>query len=538
MSYQALYRKFRPATFEDVKGQDAIITTLQNQLKAGRVGHAYLFCGTRGTGKTTIAKILARAVNCENPQDGNPCGVCRMCQAIGAGVSMNVIEMDAASNNGVDDVRRIVEEVSYSPAEGRYKVYIIDEVHMLSNSAFNALLKTLEEPPAYVIFILATTEANRIPITVLSRCQRYDFKRISIDTITDRLRELMEKEGVSVEEKALRYVARMADGSMRDGLSLLDQCIAFHYGETLTYDMALDVLGSVDSEVFGRLFRACVSEDVTAALLVIHEIVMQGRELVQFVADLIWYLRSLLLLQVSDNIEDVVDVSSDNLAMMKEEAKLAEGDVLMRYIRIFSELQGQLRYATAKRVLIEMALIKICRPQMEAQQDALLSRIRDMEEKLENGTFALAGETKAYAAGQENPHPTPQTTRQKQEKEKALAKALPEDIRMVAGRWGELCQMADMPMRLHLQHARLSVENDTLLLILPDDTSGDYFTDEDQPQRMQQLQDMISRRIGKEVTIQTRVVKRSENEEHIYPDLLRVVNLPIEEDTDESGPLD
>ena len=223
MSYTALYRKFRPDTFADVKGQDHIVTTLQNQLRANRIGHAYLFTGTRGTGKTTVAKIFARTVNCENPGSDGPCGECRICRAIAAGASMNVIEIDAASNNGVDNVREIVEEVSYSPAEGKYKVYIIDEVHMLSTGAFNALLKTLEEPPSYVIFILATTEVHRLPITILSRCQRYDFKRISIDTIAGRLREVVGEESVQVEEKALRYIEKVADGSMRDALSLLDQ---------------------------------------------------------------------------------------------------------------------------------------------------------------------------------------------------------------------------------------------------------------------------------------------------------------------------
>ena len=195
MSYTALYRKFRPTVFEDVKGQEHIVTTLKNQIRSGRTSHAYLFCGTRGTGKTTIAKIFAKAVNCEHPVDGSPCGECAICRSIAAGTSMNVIEIDAASNNGVDSIRQIVEEVNYSPAEGKYKVYIIDEVHMLSIGAFNALLKTLEEPPAYVIFILATTEVHKIPITILSRCQRYDFRRISIDTIADRLKELTQKEG-------------------------------------------------------------------------------------------------------------------------------------------------------------------------------------------------------------------------------------------------------------------------------------------------------------------------------------------------------
>ena len=247
MSYMALYRKFRPGTFEDVKGQDHISRTLQNQIKANRIGHAYLFCGTRGTGKTSVAKIFAKAVNCEHPVDGSPCGECEMCRAISEGRSMNVIEIDAASNNGVDNIREIREEVAYRPTEGKYKVYIIDEVHMLSIGAFNALLKTLEEPPEYVIFILATTEAHKIPITILSRCQRYDFKRISIDTISERLMDLMEKEQVEVEERAIRYIAKAADGSMRDALSLLDQCIAFYLGQKLTYDHVLEVLGAVDT---------------------------------------------------------------------------------------------------------------------------------------------------------------------------------------------------------------------------------------------------------------------------------------------------
>lgn len=228
MSYTALYRKFRPTVFEDVRGQEHIVTTLKNQVITGRVGHAYLFIGTRGTGKTTVAKIMAKTVNCQNPKEGNPCGECPSCQAIATGNSMNVIEIDAASNNGVDSIREIIEEVTYPPVDAKYKVYIIDEVHMLSGGAFNALLKTLEEPPAYVIFILATTEVHKIPVTILSRCQRYDFRRISIDTIAERMRELVKIEEIPVEERALKYVAKAADGSMRDALSLLDQCIAFH----------------------------------------------------------------------------------------------------------------------------------------------------------------------------------------------------------------------------------------------------------------------------------------------------------------------
>ena len=286
MSYTALYRKFRPSEFEDVKGQDAIVTTLKNQIQTDRIGHAYLFCGTRGTGKTTVAKIFAKAVNCQHPVEGSPCGQCDMCRSIAAGTSMNVIEIDAASNNGVDNIREIREEVAYRPTEGRYKVYIIDEVHMLSIGAFNALLKTLEEPPEYVIFILATTEAHKIPVTILSRCQRYDFKRISIETISGRLRELIEKENLDVEDKAVRYIARMADGSMRDALSLLDQCTAFYIGQRLTYDNVLEVLGAVDADVFSRLLRELLERDVKKVIETVDELVMQGRELSQMAGTL------------------------------------------------------------------------------------------------------------------------------------------------------------------------------------------------------------------------------------------------------------
>lgn len=383
MSYTALYRKFRPDNFDDVKGQDHIVTTLTNQIRAERIGHAYLFCGTRGTGKTTVAKILAKAVNCQNPVNGSPCNQCEMCRAIQAGTSMNVIEIDAASNNGVDNIREIREEVTYRPTEGKYKVYIIDEVHMLSTGAFNALLKTLEEPPSYVIFILATTEAHKIPVTILSRCQRYDFHRISIDTIAARLTQLLEAEGVEAEEKAVRYVAKAGDGSMRDALSLLDQCIAFYLGQTLTYDKVLEVLGAVDTEVFSQMLRRVLAGDVTGSIHILEELITGGRELSQFVGDFTWYMRNLLLVKTSENPEDAIDVSSENLKLLKEESGMTDVDTLMRYIRIFSELSGQIRFATQKRVLVEIALIKLCRPAMETNLDSVLDRIRVLERRVE-----------------------------------------------------------------------------------------------------------------------------------------------------------
>jgi len=386
----ALYRKWRPDEFEEVKGQEHVVTTLKNQITHDRIGHAYLFCGTRGTGKTTVAKLFAKAVNCEHPlEDGSPCNECPTCKAIRAGSSLNVIEIDAASNNGVDNIRDIRDEVQYSPTEGKYKVYIIDEVHMLSIGAFNALLKTLEEPPSYVIFILATTEAHKIPITILSRCQRYDFRRISLETIYERLAELLKREEIEAEEKAIRYVAKAADGSMRDALSLLDQCIAFYLGQTLTYEKVLEVLGAVNVDVFNRLMECIAANETMEALKVIDEIIWQGRELSQFVVDFTWYMRNLLLLKSSDHVNDQLDISAENLQSMKQVAGKVNGDQLMRYIRIFSEMSNQIRYATQKRVTLELAVIKLTTPQMEDNMDSILDRIRVLEDKVERGAYAL-----------------------------------------------------------------------------------------------------------------------------------------------------
>ena len=520
MSYTALYRKFRPDTFADVKGQDHIVTTLKNQLRAKRIGHAYLFTGTRGTGKTTVAKIFAKTVNCENPTEDGPCGECRICKAIAAGASMNVIEIDAASNNGVDNIREIVDEVSYSPAEGNYKVYIIDEVHMLSTGAFNALLKTLEEPPSYVIFILATTEVHKIPITILSRCQRYDFKRISIDTITGRMQELIDAEQVQVEEKALRYIAKLADGSMRDALSLLDQCIAFHLGNELTYDKVLDVLGAVDAEVFSRLLRQVLDRNVLGCITLLEEIVMQGRELTQFVTDFTWYLRNLMLVQASDNLEDVIDMSAENLMHLKEEARMIEMDRIVRYIRIFSELAGQIKYASQKRILVEIALIKLCKPDMEVEQDALLDRIRQVEEKVENGIVTVVSENAGGVTSNQA-----QAVKHKIE----YPKAIPEDVKEVVSKWPAIVGNAENPMKMYLKAARLSLGGDNrLMVVLEDGIASDYFNHN--AENKAQLEQLLADFTGKQIEVQIQTVGSQREFEDNYVDLSQVIHMEIEEE--------
>ncbi|MCM1050150.1 MAG: DNA polymerase III subunit gamma/tau [Clostridiales bacterium] len=524
MSYTALYRKFRPDCFEDVKGQEHIVTTLRNQIKAERVGHAYLFCGTRGTGKTSVAKIFAKAVNCENPVDGSPCGECRTCKAIAAGASMNVIEIDAASNNGVDNIREIVDEVSYSPAEGKYKVYIIDEVHMLSIGAFNALLKTLEEPPSYVIFILATTEVHKIPITILSRCQRYDFKRISIDTITNRLHELMEVEQIEVEDKALRYISKTADGSFRDALSLLDQCIAFHFGKNLTYDKVLDILGAVDTEVFSRLFGHVLAKDVPGCIALLEEIVMQGRELTQFVTDFTWYMRNLLLVNTSDAavVEDIIDVSSDNLARLKEEAKEVDSDTIMRYIRIFSELSGQIKYASQKRIMIEIALIKLCRPSMETDNASLLERVRSMEDKMEKGIAVMPAAN--VSASQDSVSGKAGILNRPE-----LPKAIPEDVKMIVNKWQAVVGETSMPMKQYLKSAHLSLGGDNkLMIVVEDGVASDYFLKQEGHKEL--LEKTISDIAGKEIEVNIQAIRSEQNFEQDYVDLSRLINMEIIEE--------
>ncbi len=519
MSYTALYRKFRPDTFLDVKGQDHIVTTLKNQIKANRIGHAYLFTGTRGTGKTTVAKIFAKTVNCENPTEEGPCGECQICRAIAAGASMNVIEIDAASNNGVDNIREIVDEVSYSPAQGKYKVYIIDEVHMLSIGAFNALLKTLEEPPSYVIFILATTEVHKLPITILSRCQRYDFKRISIDTITSRMQELVSAEKVQVEERALKYIAKTADGSMRDALSLLDQCIAFHLGAELTYDKVLDVLGAVDTEVFSRLLRYVLDKDVLGCVSLLEEIIMQGRELTQFVTDFTWYLRNLMLVQSSDNLEDVIDMSTDNLSRLKEEAQMVSMNQILRYIRIFSELSGQIRYAAQKRILVEIALIKLCKPSMETSSDALLERIREVEDKLENGVV--------IAASEDGVQQTPAVQAEKPKIQ--MPKAIPEDIKAIVGSWQTIVGSTEYPMKAYLKNARLSLGGDNRLqVVLEDGQPSDHFTEH--PENKARLEKIISDFIEKEVEVTIQAVRTKREFQDNFVDLSQLIHMDIEEE--------
>ena len=515
MSYTALYRKWRPRVFGDVKGQDHIVTTLQNQIRSERIGHAYLFCGTRGTGKTSVAKIFAKAVNCEHPEDGSPCGECPSCQQIQAGTSLNVVEIDAASNNGVENIREIRDQVQYPPTEGKYRVYIIDEVHMLSTGAFNALLKTLEEPPSYVIFILATTEVHKIPITVLSRCQRYDFRRITVDTIADRLKELTDAEGMAVEDRALRYVAKAGDGSMRDALSLLDQCAAFHYGETLTYENVLDVLGAVDNRVFRELFGALRNGQTKECILRLEEMVIQGRELSQFVADFIWFLRNLLILKTADEAEELLDMSEDNLKQLREDAALADENVLMRYIRVFSEVLNQIRFAAQKRVLVELAFIRLTKPEMEQSMDAVLERLERLERQMEEGIPAapwpgnMAGDGSQPALPQAvQPQAPSLESREAEPRTVTLPKAQLEDLNLIRNEWGKIVREMGMSIRPSFREKVVEPAGDSCLCIVFSDAMN--FSMGSRPSILGDLERHVEQAYGKSIYFKARLRENGE----------------------------
>ena len=506
MFSQSLYRKYRPSNFNEVYGQTIAKKILINSIDHAKISHAYLFFGPRGTGKTSIAKMFARSVNCLAPVNGNCCEKCNNCLSSIDKNNVDIIEIDAASNNGVDEIRELRNKVNLVPNSLKYKVYIIDEVHMLSTGAFNALLKTLEEPPSYVIFILATTEANKIPVTILSRCQRYDFRRITIDTIAARLSELMEKEGVDVEEKAIRYVAKAGDGSMRDALSLLDQCIAFYLGQKLTYDKVLEVLGTVDTEIFSQMLRTILAGDVTGSIRTLETLLNRGKELGQFVTDFTWYLRNLLLVKSADETEELLDVSTENLKLLKEESTMVDDETLIHYIRVLSELSGQLRYAAQKRVLVEVALVKLCKPQMEQNLESVLERLRILEEKMErgipmmvtnapgagNGSAGGSGAAGDGYAAAETPQSAP-----------APVKAAPADLQRISASWKAIVGQTSGMFRQFLQSAVPKYNSETgdakLFVEFADQLASIYV---ERPEAADEIRTIIEQMTGKTVEVQ------------------------------------
>ena len=394
MGYQALYRRYRPARFEDFVGQEAVIKTLRSQIMSGRIAHAYLFCGTRGTGKTSTAKVFARAVNCEHPENGDPCGVCPTCKALAEENSLDILEIDAASNNGVDEIRDLREKVKYPPQTGRYRVYIIDEVHMLSQGAFNALLKTLEEPPAYVVFILATTEPQKLPATILSRCQRFDFGRIPAHQIIERLHVALEEGQIQAEDAALARIARAAEGGMRDAWSIMDMCLSYAQEEDggLTEELVLRVLGAADKSFLFAFADKLIDSDAAGALALIDEMMRKGREVQVFVRDVSAHLRALMLADICDEaqLSSLLEVTHEDAAEYIAQARRTSHTRLMRMLDLFLASETDMKWAAQPRFALETAALRACAPEESLQVEALVARVDELERKLREGVVTAA----------------------------------------------------------------------------------------------------------------------------------------------------
>lgn len=387
MAYTALYREWRPRNFSEVVGEQHVTITLKNQIKNEKIAHAYLLCGTRGTGKTSTAKILSKAINCLNPQDGEPCNECEMCKKINSGLAVDVLELDAASHNSVDNIREIIEEVQYAPRESRYKVYIIDEVHMLSIGAVNAFLKTLEEPPANVVFILATTDPQKLPITILSRCQRFDFKRIKSEDIFDRLREMVDKIGIYADDSSLKLISRMCDGAMRDALSLLDQVISID--DKVSYEKVVDILGIVTNENIIKLVDYIIDKDIDNSIKVIDDIVLGGKDIYNLIKDIVVHMRNLMMVKITNKPEEVLDMSNENIDILKNQSNKLRVEEIMRYIRVLQETEEQCRWSKQSRIFLELAIIKIIKIEYDTSKEVIVARLNNLEKTLKEGKITI-----------------------------------------------------------------------------------------------------------------------------------------------------
>ncbi|WP_411681896.1 DNA polymerase III subunit gamma/tau [Clostridium thailandense] len=394
MSYTALYREWRPKIFEDVVGQKHITVTLKNQIKNSRIAHAYLFSGTRGTGKTSTAKIFSKAVNCLDLRDGEPCNECEMCKKINMGLAIDVIEMDAASKRNLEDIKDVIENVKYPPQEGKYKVYIMDEVHMLTPQAVNAFLKTLEEPPSNVIFILATTDPQKLPVTILSRCQKFDFRRIKGSDMLERLRKIVTDQGVFADDRSLSLIARMCDGAMRDALSILDQAISMGGGK-VEYDGVISMLGLVTNENLIKLTNEIIEKDVEGSMRIVDDIVLSGKDIYNFIKEMITHMRNLLMVKVSKDPEDVLDMSEENIELLKDQGQKIRIEEIMRDIRILQDAEEQSKWTKQSRIYLELAVIKMCKIEYDTSKEVILARLNKLEEALKEGEIKVSYEKTA-----------------------------------------------------------------------------------------------------------------------------------------------
>ena len=472
--HKALYRVYRPKTFGDVVGQEHIVKTLKNQIKNNNIGHAYLFSGTRGTGKTSTAKIFARAVNCLNPINEEPCNECEICIDTLNDNIMDIVEIDAASNNSVDDIRELRESVKYTPSKAKYKVYIIDEVHMLSQGAFNALLKTLEEPPSYVIFILATTEPHKIPATILSRCQRFDFKRVSSKDIASRMSYICKKENIEAEEKALSLIARNSQGALRDALSILDQCISFG-NEKIEYNDVIELLGTVNIDELFELSQSIIDENTKKSLEILNEFIIWGKDIRNLINDLIDHFRNLMVCKVSKDLDEIISLPEESIERLKEQSQNVNINDLIRILNILSETQDSMKSSSNTRILAEVTIMKIAQPMFDESKEALIKRIENLEEKIESGNIKVS--TVQIEQSKDVKSQIIEDDKVEENKEDvAYEEVKSEDVRLVESSWKKVTQKIKDDRKLSIaallkEVNTFNVKDNILYLIFNDNFS-------------------------------------------------------------------
>ena len=498
----ALYRKWRPMTFSDVIGQEHITRTLQNEVTSGKTGHAFLFCGGRGTGKTSTARILSRALNCLSPKDGDPCNECSACKGILSGEIMDIIEIDAASNNGVDNIRDLRSEARFAAAEAKYKVYIIDEVHMLSGGAFNALLKLLEEPPEGVIFILATTETHKVPATIFSRCQRFDFRRITADDIANRIVYVAREENIVIEEGAAHLIARSADGALRDALSLLDQCSAI--SDSITEEGVYSLLGLTEKNFLYRTVRSIATNDSKRTLSMVDEFIAAGKSAAKFIDSLTDYFTSLLRFSVSET------VFSDYTDEEKEEFRLASTEMtnerMMFCIDTLLKTAADLRFMPNDRVMLDIAVIKMCNPMYAENTDAVILRLSELEKKISSGVVVAPVNT-----GTSAPSASEKSTPQKAKQVKKI-EPTSEDIKTISDKWRDICKdTSNLKLLIALERSTVREEEGALVLLF-DDTDKIMIDILSQENTKEALSELILKHTGLSPKIVTRLASYYEDE--------------------------
>lgn len=518
MAHQAIYRKWRPMVFEDIVGQGHITQTLKNQILNDKIGHAYLFCGTRGTGKTTCAKVLSRAVNCLNPHDGSPCNECEVCKGILDGSILDVKEIDAASNNGVDNIREIRDDVRYVSTNAKYTVYIIDEVHMLSTGAFNALLKTLEEPPEHVIFILATTEAHKVPQTILSRCQRFDFKRVTVKDITSRMKKICVEENIEVEEKALNLIARNSQGALRDALSILDQCISFGDNK-IEYKDVVELLGTVNVEQLFDLAQYIINQDTKESLKILNEFIVWGKDIRNLINDLIDHFRNLMICKVSTDLDEIISLPEETIEQLKSQADTINNNDLIRILNILSTTQDNIKTASNPRVVAEVTMMKIAQPMFDESKEALIKRIENLEKVIESGNIKVT--TVNEALDNQNIE-----SEVKEEIEYEDVKS--EDVKLIEHSWKNILKSIkadkNMPVYALLGDVRNFNVYESALYLIFDDNYGFAKTRLSSPETIDYIQNKIRENINRSFNV--KIVLKSE---------VKNIDLDIKEKSKDKG---